>query len=738
MLLARAVYDNAADSPDELSFTQGDVLVVLEQAVPNMAGWWLCSFHGRIGLVPGNRLRLSLAAEDEDATVGGMVHSHSAGNINSSVKVTVSDRPSSDLATATAAQSRPIPVQHVVTTEYTQTTVNSQRDTSDELADYDIPSNKPLYRPGPPRNLDPAHGLRLPVYGSTNNSNSINSDYDSPSSRLASSPLTGGFKAPGHPGSLSVNKDPGYPGSSVGILPSNPGTRSATVESHSLPGRGSKGTKSVTFSSQLTHTSSDDTNSQSAYRSKATPSSRANPDRSSGVSSSYDSLPPQKNLNHVTYDSLPHRTLFAHNLNGRLPSAESATLTVPRTISRSPLGHVRIKDANSDYDTLRNMLVSVQEEHATATASNVNVMRVESGASAAAGSVAMATKQQPQEDATYDIPRPYPALSSTSSRQQTNSPAVRRIFQQQQQKQTSVDRQSTYDIPPLVYSAPSSVAVTPSATPPGDKTVGKGTVSLSEQAKLTTVEEQGDGASNSSVKTVDAWSSNCDKLLEDESATAASSAPSTLARASKISSIQRNNDREKRLGVRVSYEQPISKDVMSVAESDDQSEPRVNVNDQQTTEVASSKPAAPAATILKQLGHVTLNDSDRQLLAFYRGHVSVNVASLAGACHNLQATLRDRKLLKAFVARCKCVIMRAHNLLYIADTITRNIFDEELCEFITDMSNGLCEHVRSMVLSTKLVAAQYSPTTLQTLVDNSQAVLDTSQRFSSIFRLVDE
>lgn len=45
--LARALYDNTAEAPDELAFRKGDILVVLEQNTNNIEGWWLCSLRGR-------------------------------------------------------------------------------------------------------------------------------------------------------------------------------------------------------------------------------------------------------------------------------------------------------------------------------------------------------------------------------------------------------------------------------------------------------------------------------------------------------------------------------------------------------------------------------------------------------------------------------------------------------------------------------------------------------------------
>ena len=45
--MARALYDNIAETPDELAFRKGDVLTVLEQNTSGLEGWWLCMLRGR-------------------------------------------------------------------------------------------------------------------------------------------------------------------------------------------------------------------------------------------------------------------------------------------------------------------------------------------------------------------------------------------------------------------------------------------------------------------------------------------------------------------------------------------------------------------------------------------------------------------------------------------------------------------------------------------------------------------
>ncbi|XP_072024250.1 LOW QUALITY PROTEIN: breast cancer anti-estrogen resistance protein 1-like [Amphiura filiformis] len=63
-VLAKALYDNNAEAPDELAFRKGDVVTVLEQNTSGLEGWWLCSLNGRQGIAPGNRLKLLVGMYD--------------------------------------------------------------------------------------------------------------------------------------------------------------------------------------------------------------------------------------------------------------------------------------------------------------------------------------------------------------------------------------------------------------------------------------------------------------------------------------------------------------------------------------------------------------------------------------------------------------------------------------------------------------------------------------------------
>ncbi|XP_039199197.1 cas scaffolding protein family member 4 isoform X1 [Crotalus tigris] len=61
--LAKALYDNKAECPEELAFRRGDILTVLEQNIVGSEGWWKCSLHGKQGLAPANRLQLLTLSE---------------------------------------------------------------------------------------------------------------------------------------------------------------------------------------------------------------------------------------------------------------------------------------------------------------------------------------------------------------------------------------------------------------------------------------------------------------------------------------------------------------------------------------------------------------------------------------------------------------------------------------------------------------------------------------------------
>ncbi|NXD76124.1 CASL protein, partial [Halcyon senegalensis] len=79
-LMARALYDNVPECAEELAFRKGDILTVIEQNTEGLEGWWLCSLHGRQGIVPGNRVKLLIgpvvqeSPSGHDMSSSGLMH----------------------------------------------------------------------------------------------------------------------------------------------------------------------------------------------------------------------------------------------------------------------------------------------------------------------------------------------------------------------------------------------------------------------------------------------------------------------------------------------------------------------------------------------------------------------------------------------------------------------------------------------------------------------------------------
>ncbi|KFQ98642.1 Enhancer of filamentation 1, partial [Opisthocomus hoazin] len=78
-LMARALYDNVPECAEELAFRKGDILTVIEQNTEGLEGWWLCSLHGRQGIVPGNRVKLLIGpvvqdSPGQDMSNSGLMH----------------------------------------------------------------------------------------------------------------------------------------------------------------------------------------------------------------------------------------------------------------------------------------------------------------------------------------------------------------------------------------------------------------------------------------------------------------------------------------------------------------------------------------------------------------------------------------------------------------------------------------------------------------------------------------
>ena len=125
-----------------------------------------------------------------------------------------------------------------------------------------------------------------------------------------------------------------------------------------------------------------------------------------------------------------------------------------------------------------------------------------------------------------------------------------------------------------------------------------------------------------------------------------------------------------------------------------------------------------------------LHPNDRQLLSFYAGQVGTHTAQLVNAIDAFFQCIEYNQPPKVFIAHSKSVVMAAHRMVYICDTIHRNLLNEEVRVKVMACANYLCDCLKLTVTATKGAALQYpSVVTVQEMVDR---VVDVSHASNEI------
>ncbi|XP_064640246.1 enhancer of filamentation 1-like isoform X2 [Lineus longissimus] len=133
--LAKALYDNLAETQEEISFKKGDIVTVIERDTNGLEGWWLCSLKGRKGIAPGNRLKILTGITQEPAVNASMASTTSIAQAQNQTKW----RRSWD-----AQQNKVVVTPQKVGGVY----VYEQGNTNKGQQDYDVPPNR-YFEPSP-------------------------------------------------------------------------------------------------------------------------------------------------------------------------------------------------------------------------------------------------------------------------------------------------------------------------------------------------------------------------------------------------------------------------------------------------------------------------------------------------------------------------------------------------------------------------------------------------------------
>lgn len=121
---------------------------------------------------------------------------------------------------------------------------------------------------------------------------------------------------------------------------------------------------------------------------------------------------------------------------------------------------------------------------------------------------------------------------------------------------------------------------------------------------------------------------------------------------------------------------------------------------------------------------------DRQLLLFYSDQCETHFISLLNAIDAFFSCITAAQPPRIFVAHSKFVILSAHKLVFIGDTLTRQLAIPEIRNSVMNSSNQLCELLKCIVMATKMAALNYPSTaSLQEMVDRVTELSHYAQLF---------
>lgn len=114
-----------------------------------------------------------------------------------------------------------------------------------------------------------------------------------------------------------------------------------------------------------------------------------------------------------------------------------------------------------------------------------------------------------------------------------------------------------------------------------------------------------------------------------------------------------------------------------------------------------------------------LDADDKQLLTFYAAQVVTHHANLTHAIDAFLQTVEHNQPPKIFLAHGKFVVLSAHKLVIIGDTVSRNISCKEIKERALNCANALSDALATSVNKTKQAALQFpSVNAVQEMVDS--------------------
>lgn len=118
-----------------------------------------------------------------------------------------------------------------------------------------------------------------------------------------------------------------------------------------------------------------------------------------------------------------------------------------------------------------------------------------------------------------------------------------------------------------------------------------------------------------------------------------------------------------------------------------------------------------------------LDFEDKQVLSFYSEQLDTHMTLLSNSIEAFLQCIENSEGPKVFISHSKFVVVSAHKLVYIGDSLHKNVKHDEVRGHIIQKANCLCDLLKHTVTSTKTAALQYpSVPAVQDMVDKVTAV----------------
>ena len=128
-------------------------------------------------------------------------------------------------------------------------------------------------------------------------------------------------------------------------------------------------------------------------------------------------------------------------------------------------------------------------------------------------------------------------------------------------------------------------------------------------------------------------------------------------------------------------------------------------------------PMSPTSQVAPP-GMATLDENERQIVMFYASQIDDHLKLLVNAIGAFFQCIEYNQPPKVFISYSKFVVLAAHKLVYIGDSIARNIYTDDVTVKITACANLLCDCLKDTVTATKVAALHYpSVIRVQEMVD---------------------